>query len=57
MLAGEDDGGGMTVGAPARGTGGGTRLIRAMAQSLQSTLEYDTARDRGTRATLSAAVG
>ena len=56
VLAVEDDGVGMTHGAPARGTGVGTRLIRAMAQSLQSTLEYDTARPRGTRATLSAAL-
>lgn len=57
VLAVEDDGVGMTQGAPARGTGVGTRLIRAMAQSLQATLEYDIARSRGTRAMLSAALG
>jgi two-component sensor histidine kinase len=55
LLAVEDDGVGMVPGAPARGTGVGTKLIRAMAQSLQSIVEYDTA-GRGVRATLRAAL-
>ena len=54
-LAVEDDGVGMATDAPARGTGLGTKLIRAMAQSLQSAVEYDTS-GRGLRATLSAAL-
>jgi two-component sensor histidine kinase len=50
----EDDGIGLGDAAP-KGTGVGTRLIKAMAQSLDSIVEYD--RDHmGTRATLAAAV-
>ena len=55
VLAVEDDGCGMQNGAAARGTGLGTRVIRAMAQSLQSAVEYDS-RHAGVRATLRAAV-
>jgi len=55
ILAVEDDGVGMVPDAPARGTGLGTKLIRAMAQSLQTIVEYDTA-GRGVRATLRAAL-
>ena len=54
-LAVEDDGVGMVTGAAPRGTGVGTKLIRAMAQSLQTIVEYDTART-GVRATLRAAL-
>ena len=59
-LAVEDDGVGMVADAPARGTGVGTKLIRAMAQSLQTNVEYDTASRgvrSGVRATLRAALG
>ena len=55
-LAVEDDGIGMALDAPARGTGLGTKLVRTMAQSLQSAVEYDST-GRGVRATLSAALG
>ncbi|QNA85701.1 response regulator [Sphingomonas sp. So64.6b] len=55
VLAVEDDGIGMTENAPARGTGLGTKLIRAMAQSLQSIVEYDPAHS-GVRATLRGAL-
>lgn len=55
VLAVEDDGCGMQNGAQPRGTGIGTRVIRAMAQSLQSAVEYDPAH-RGVRATLKAAI-
>ena len=55
VLAVEDDGCGIAAGAAARGTGLGTRVIRAMAQSLQSAVEYDPTH-RGVRATLRAAV-
>jgi len=55
VLVVEDDGCGMQNGAAARGTGLGTRVIRAMAQSLQSAVEYDS-RHAGVRATLRAAV-
>lgn len=55
MLAVEDDGVGMTGEISPGGTGVGTKLIRAMAQSLRTTVEYDTAH-RGTRATLRAAL-
>lgn len=55
VLAVEDDGCGIAKNAPARGTGLGTRVIRAMAQSLQSAVEYDPAH-RGVRATLRASV-
>ena len=54
-LAVEDDGVGIEPGAAPRGTGLGTKLIRAMAQSLQSAIEYDVTH-QGTRATLSAAL-
>ena len=54
-LAVEDDGVGMAPDATPRGTGVGTKLIRAMAQSLQTIIEYD-ATYRGTRATLKAAL-
>lgn len=50
----EDDGIGIGDATP-RGTGVGTRLIRAMAQSLDSIVEYDHDH-AGTRATLAAAV-
>jgi two-component sensor histidine kinase len=55
-LAVEDDGIGMDTAAPARGTGVGTKLIRAMAQSLHSIVEYDVGHG-GVRATLTAALG
>lgn len=50
----EDDGIGIGDAAP-QGTGVGTRLIRAMAQSLDSIIEYDAAH-RGTRAVVAAAM-
>jgi two-component sensor histidine kinase len=56
LLAVEDDGCGISVDASPRGTGLGTKLIRAMAQSLQSMVEYDSTH-RGCRATLRAAIG
>lgn len=56
VLAVEDDGCGIAGNAPTRGTGLGTRVIRAMAQSLQSAIEYDPSHC-GVRATLRAAVG
>jgi two-component sensor histidine kinase len=49
----EDDGVGIDPRSSPRGTGLGTKLIRTMAQSLQSAVEYDFAH-RGTRATLRA---
>lgn len=55
LLAVEDDGVGMVPSAPARGTGLGTKLIRAMAQSLHSVVDYDTT-PPGVRATLRAAL-
>ncbi len=55
LLAVEDDGCGMPADAAPRGTGLGTKLIRAMAQSLQSIVEYDRTHN-GVRATLRAAV-
>ena len=55
LLAVEDDGVGMSGGISPGGTGVGTKLIRAMAQSLQTTVEYDVAH-RGTRAVLRAAL-
>lgn len=54
-LAVEDDGVGIADGAPAKGTGLGTKLVRAMAQSLQSTVEFDSSRG-GLRATLVASL-
>ncbi len=53
-LAVEDDGCGLSVDSRPRGTGLGTKIVRAMAQSLQSAIEYDPTH-RGVRATLSAA--
>jgi len=53
MLAVEDDGVGLTGTIAPGGTGVGTKLIRAMAQSLQTIVEYDPAHS-GTRATLRA---
>lgn len=57
-LAVEDDGVGMVADAAPRGTGVGTKLIRAMAQSLQSSVEYgsSTGAQSGVRATLRAAL-
>jgi two-component sensor histidine kinase len=55
LLAVEDDGVGLSGEIAPGGTGIGTKLIRAMAQSLQSAIKYDPAW-RGTRATLKAAV-
>jgi two-component sensor histidine kinase len=55
ILAVEDDGCGIESGATPRGTGLGTRVIRAMAQSLQTMVEYDPTH-RGVRATVRAAV-
>ncbi len=55
LLAVEDDGVGLSGEIAPGGTGVGTKLIRAMAQSLQSVVVYDPAH-RGTRATLRAAV-
>ncbi|SFO00669.1 sensor histidine kinase [Sphingomonas sp. OK281] len=55
LLAVEDDGCGIPEDAIPRGTGLGTKLIRAMAQSLQSIVEYDPTHT-GVRATLRAAV-
>jgi two-component sensor histidine kinase len=52
----EDDGIGMVADAAPRGTGVGTKLIRAMAQSLQTIIEYDTSARSGVRATLRAAL-
>jgi len=53
LLVVEDDGCGMADQPSPKGTGLGTKLIRAMAQSLQSSVEYE-ARDRGVRVTLRA---
>ena len=50
----EDDGCGIEAGARPKGTGLGTKVIRAMAQSLQAELVYDPAHS-GVRAVLSAA--
>ncbi len=55
LLAVEDDGIGMPAEAKPKGTGLGTRLLKAMAKSLQSAVEYETARG-GVRATLRAAL-
>ncbi|NJR80406.1 histidine kinase dimerization/phosphoacceptor domain -containing protein [Sphingomonas corticis] len=55
-LSVEDDGVGIVADAVPRGTGVGTRLIRAMAQSLDCVVEYDSAH-RGTRAVLAAGLG
>jgi len=51
ILVVEDDGVGMTPGAPAKGTGLGTTILTAMAKSLNSRVEFD--RDHaGVRAVL-----
>ncbi len=55
LLAVEDDGCGMPAEAAPKGTGLGTKLIRAMAQSLQAVVEYEP-RDPGVRATLRASL-
>ena len=55
VLAVEDDGCGMAAEAAPKGTGLGTKLIRAMAQSLQTIVEYEP-RKQGVRATLRAAL-
>ncbi|WP_174279269.1 sensor histidine kinase [Sphingomonas bacterium] len=52
----EDDGRGLIDGAAPQGTGLGTKLIRAMTQSLGGTLAYDTDH-QGVRAVLTAAMG
>jgi two-component sensor histidine kinase len=54
VLRVEDDGCGIESGAVPKGTGLGTKVIRAMAQSLQAELSYDPAHN-GVRAVLSAA--
>jgi two-component sensor histidine kinase len=54
-LAVEDDGIGMMDGGAAQGTGLGTKLVRTMAQSLQSAVLYDSSRG-GLRATLTASL-
>jgi two-component sensor histidine kinase len=54
-LSVEDDGCGMPAEATPKGTGLGTKLIRAMAQSLQTIVEYEP-RPQGVRATLRAAI-
>ena len=51
-LAVEDDGVGMDPTPRIQGSGLGSRLIRAMAQSLRSTVEYGASRGGGVRATL-----
>ena len=51
----EDDGCGIEQGATPRGTGLGSRLVSAMAQSLASTIEYDS-NHAGCRAVLVASV-
>ncbi|WP_230482747.1 sensor histidine kinase [Sphingomonas sp. Leaf21] len=51
VLAVEDDGCGMADGQAPQGTGLGAKLIRAMAQSLQSAVEYDPTHS-GVRAVL-----
>ena len=52
-LSVEDDGVGMPADGVIRGTGLGTKLVRAMASSLQADIAFDPAR-KGVRATLSA---
>jgi two-component sensor histidine kinase len=51
LLVVEDDGCGIAEGQKPQGTGLGAKLIRAMAKSLQTELEYDSAH-RGVRAVL-----
>ena len=55
LLTVEDDGVGMPLDGKPKGTGLGTRLLKAMAHGLQSTVEY-APRDPGVRATLRAAM-
>jgi two-component sensor histidine kinase len=50
-LSVEDDGAGKVEGAPARGTGLGSRIVTAMATSLQAIVSYEP-RSPGTAATL-----
>ena len=50
----EDDGCGMPASGPAKGTGLGTKLITAMAQTLKAKLDYEPA-ERGVRVVLLAA--
>jgi two-component sensor histidine kinase len=50
-LSVEDDGVGKVEGVPARGTGLGSRIVTAMATSLQAVVSYQ-ARSPGTTATL-----
>jgi two-component sensor histidine kinase len=54
VLRVEDDGCGIEPGAAPRGTGLGTKVIKAMAQSLHAELRYDPAHE-GVRAILTAA--
>ena len=54
-LAVEDDGRGLDTAAPAKGTGLGTKLVRTMAHSLQSAVDYDSS-NGGLRATLIASL-
>ena len=54
-LSVEDDGVGLVPGSAPQGTGVGTRVLHAMAQSLQTALCYDVAH-RGVRATLRVAL-
>lgn len=56
LLAVEDDGVGMGPTTRAQGSGLGSRLIRAMAQSLRSSIEYQSP-GRGVRAELRGAIG
>lgn len=55
VLAVEDDGVGMSPTPRVQGSGLGSRLIRAMAQSLKGTVEYDST-GGGVRATLRGAI-
>jgi two-component sensor histidine kinase len=54
-LSVEDDGVGMPTDGTIRGTGLGTKLVRAMASSLQAQIRFDTSH-RGVKAVLSAPV-
>ncbi len=56
LLAVEDDGCGMPANAAPKGTGLGTKLIRAMAQSLQAAVAYEPG-ELGLRATLRGSIG
>jgi two-component sensor histidine kinase len=44
ILRVEDDGCGLTLGSAPRGTGLGSRVVKAMAQSLHTTIHYENAR-------------